>query len=162
MVDWQRGGPKIPSAQLLQAGILTDGNPAESEFSTKNPLQIYLTFQITTEAKIGTAILVHNQDGQLLFYSLSNQDANLHMKTFSVGTHRNICTIPANLFSPGKYSIAVGLWEGLYESGVVEHDILHIIAKSDGLIKGGDIGIPDYGLISPTLTWSSEPENKSA
>jgi len=160
MVDWQNTGPTIPSAQLLKTGVLSDGKIIESEFPTEKPLQIYITFRVTTSAKIGTTVLVHNQEDQLLFISLSCHDPNLQMKNFSEGVHRNICTIPANLLSPGKYSISVGLWEGLYESGIIERDVLHIIARSDGFIRGNGVAdIADYGLIAPLLSWSSDPDN---
>lgn len=160
-VDWQTNGPSIPSAQLFKTGVLIDGKPAGPEFSTNNPLQIYITFRVKVAAKIGTTILMHNQEGQLLFVSLSNHGSNLYMKTFPEGVHRNVCTIPANLLSPGKYSISVGLWEGLYESGIMERDVLHIIARSDGLIRGDVANASDYGLIAPLLSWSSSPDNNN-
>jgi lipopolysaccharide transport system ATP-binding protein len=161
-VDWQNTGPAISSAQLLKAGIWSDGKPTGPEFSTEKSLQIYITFKVNVPAKIGTTILMHNQEGQLLFVSLSSHDPNLYKRDFSKGMHQNVCTIPANLLSPGRYSISVGLWEGLYESGIIERDVLHIIARSDGLIRvGNTVDADDYGLIAPLLSWSSDPDNSN-
>jgi len=162
-VDWKDSGPAISSAQLVKTGALNNGKPIGTEFPTEQLLEIYISFNVKTPAKIGTTILVHNQEGQLLFYSLSNHDPNMQTKTLSEGIHRNVCTIPANLLSPGKYSISVGLWEGLYEPGIIERDVLHIVGRSDGLIKGRSIdGHDDNGLIAPLLSWSSHLDNNSS
>ncbi|MBU1092774.1 ATP-binding cassette domain-containing protein [Patescibacteria group bacterium] len=163
VVDWQNTGPTILAAQLIKTGILSDGKPIGTEFATEKPLQIYITFKTKAEAQIGTTVLIHNQEDQLLFVSLSNHEPNLYKKTFPIGTHSNICTIPSNLLSPGRYSISIGLWGDPYERGIMERDILHVIARSDGLTRGGNAtNTTDYGLIAPLLSWSSRPDDNNS
>lgn len=43
-----------------------------------------------------------------------------------------------------------------------QRDVLHIIARSDGLIRvGNTVDADDYGLIAPLLSWSSDPDNSN-
>lgn len=161
VMDWGNAGQTTPSAQLIKASVISNNKPiAGSEFSTESTLQVNITFKVKTVNKMGTTVLIYNQEGQLLFFSLSSHNPDLRTKIFPEGMHQNTCTIPANLLSPGKYSISIGLWEGLYESGIIERDVLHIVTKSDGLIAGsGAADTNDYGLIAPLLSWSSSSEN---
>lgn len=159
MMDWNTSGPETPSAQLVKVGVISDGKQASPEVPTEKPLQIYITFRVKQAAKVSTTVLLHNQEGQMVFCSLSNHEPNWHMKIRPIGTYRNVCTIPANLLSPGKYSISIALWEGFYESGITERDVLHITIRADGLVKGDLPYALEYGLITPLLQWSSNLED---
>ncbi len=156
VMDWGDKGPTTASAQLIKAGILSDGKPSGPEFSIGKPLQIYITFKAKIAAKIGATIRVYNQEDQLLFSSSSNLRPDTHAHMAEAGFHTNTCTIPANLFSPGKYSVSIGLWEELNKVGIMERDVLHIVARADRMIQDTISPAFDYGLICPALTWSSE------
>jgi lipopolysaccharide transport system ATP-binding protein len=154
-MDWKSDGPGIPGARLTKAGVLNDGKSVGPNISTEKPIQIYIDFQVERETKVGTSILLHNQEGQLLFFSDSNHEPCWHMKTRPVGIYRSVCEIPANLLTPGRYSVTIGIWEGSYEAETIERDILHFVAYDDGFIRGELPYIANYGVIAPLLKWSS-------
>lgn len=162
VIEWKTKRPSTKSIQLTKAGVLINGRPMGSEFSVDKSLQIYISFKADTECKLTTAVLIHNQAGQLLFCSLSSNAKNLLGKTFTKGIHTNTCTIPPHLLSPGRYSISIGLSENIYEPSIIERDILHIIGQTNDTFNNNLPDTPNYGLISPNLDWSSSPDNKTA
>ncbi len=148
--------PKIKSARMLEVGILNDGRQVGTELSSELPIQIYIIFKVEDKAKVGTSILLNNSEGQLVFVSMSNHEPNWHMKERPVGTYKSVCEIPANLLAEGDYSISIPFWEGFYESGIVEKEVLKFSVHEKGFVRGDYPHIQKGHLIQPLLKWQSE------
>jgi len=159
-VNWGENKPTLSHTNLVEAGILSDGQQVISEAPMEKPIQVYISFMVNQPVKVGTTILLHNREGQLMFFSLSNHESEWHMKDRPPGRYRSTCEIPANLLSPGHYSISIGLWEGFYDTGLMERDILHFVVTEGGWLRGDVPYASEHGLISPLLKWSSGPERE--
>jgi lipopolysaccharide transport system ATP-binding protein len=149
-------GPSTKSAQIRKIEIGDASNEEKTEFSTEKPLEIKITFLVEKEnAKIGTTVFLNNSDGEMLFASLSNHEEKWHGKNRPIGTYINTCEIPPNLLSDGDYSISVGLWEGFYEQGFIENNVINFSVHEEGFIRGDVPYDSRSGLIKPLLKWQS-------
>jgi len=155
--------PRIGSASLAEVGVLNDGKQVGPDLSTEMPIQIYIKFIVREEARIGTTVNLYNSEGSLIFSSLSNHEPNWHGKVRPRGLYKSTCEIPANFLAEGAYSIAIAFWEGAYESGIVENDLLRIVARAKGLVRG-DLPYEIRRVLTlPLFKWysSSEGERES-
>lgn len=154
--------PTLPNSQLIEVGLLSDGANIGSDVSTEKPIQVYIRFRIRNEgAKVGASVLVFNSENQLLVTSVSNHEPDWHMKSRPAGIYRSVCEIPPNLLADGSYSIGIVLWEGFYDSYVVEKDVLLFNAHEEGLVRGDLLHGKINGVIRPLFKWSSAPESES-
>jgi len=159
-VTWSpETAPYIPSARLLEVGILSDGKPVGNHVSTELPMQIYMRFEVLKAAQVGTTVILHNSEGQLIFASISNHEPNWHGKIRPKGVYRSFCEIPQNFLSAGHYSVSIPFWEGHYETGLVERDVIQFVANEDGFVRG-DLPYESQGLVRPLLKWWSEYEKE--
>lgn len=159
VVKWPREeAPALPSAFLMEVGILGDGITAGGNLSTERPIRISVRFCVVMETEIGTSVLLYNADGVMLFSSLSNHEPNWHGKRRPVGVYRSVCEIPANFLADGEYSVSIGFWEGHYRTGIVEKEVLRFTANEKGFVRG-DLPYEIKGVATlPLLPWSSERE----
>ena len=51
------------------------------------------------------------------------------------GIYKSTCEIPANLLADGKYLLAIPLFEGFYEFGIVEKDVIRFTRMSRVLFE---------------------------
>jgi hypothetical protein len=55
----------------------------------------------------------------------------------------------------GRYHISIPLWEGHYEEGIVEKDVISFFAVENGLVRG-DLPYESKGIVRPYFQWTSE------
>jgi len=150
--------PSTSSARLIEVSIKNMGKLPSIDLFTEKPIQIDIRFEVMKTSKIGTSVQIFNSEGSLIFSSMSNHEPDWHMKTRPPGVYKNTCEIPANLLADGRYSISIPLWEGFYESGIIEKDVIQFNAHEEGLVRG-DYPRPQTGhLIQPLLNWKSIKE----
>ncbi|MBE0602882.1 MAG: ATP-binding cassette domain-containing protein [Deltaproteobacteria bacterium] len=148
--------PSLPSAVLIEAGLLNDGKPAGTDISTELPIQVQVTFRVLKEARIGTTVLLYNSDGALVLASISNHEPVWHGKVRRKGVYRSVCEIPPNFLAEGRYTISIPFWEGFYETGIVERDVLRFTAHEKGLVRGDLPYEMKDSAIRPLLSWKSD------
>ena len=153
--------PASRCARLLEVNILNDGKLVGSQVLTELPIQIAIRFQvIEDQAKVGTSIRLFTTDGTLTFVSISNHEPEWHMRERPRGIYRSICEIPANFLADGSYSLSVVLWDGNYQDGITENDVLVFRAHEKGYIRG-DYPSQIKGSIYPLLKWTSRLEREA-
>jgi len=160
LVRWDpAGAPSTPSAYMIEAGLLSDSKPIGSEVPTEFPIQIYIKFMVKKESKIGTSLILKNSEGQMIFVSISNHEPNWHGKVRPKGIYLSTCEIPSNFLASGRYSVSIPFWEGHYESGIVEKDILQFTAYENGLVRGDlPYEFNKNVMAMPLLQWISKRE----
>lgn len=105
-----------------------------------------------SDAKLSTTLVVYNQEGSIVFSSISNHEANWHGKPRPRGLYRSVCQIPANLLSPGTYEITVIICASNYRDCFQEDKIVRFNIVDSGNVRGDYFG--GYsGLVRPLLTW---------
>jgi lipopolysaccharide transport system ATP-binding protein len=162
VVRWNEGDPPaLPSAHLLEAGILSAGQQVGTDISTEAPMQIYIKFKVTKEERIGTTIILNNSDGAKVFVSLSNQEPNWHKKIRPLGIYESVCEIPPNFLADGNYSVSIVFWEGFYKAAITESDVLQFSAHEKGYIRGDLPYELKAGVVRPLLKWTSNFINSS-
>lgn len=157
VVRWDvADAPSIPSGFLVEVGILNDGRNTGTDLSTEQTIQIYVVFQVTRESRVGTSVLLKNEEGMLVLVSISNHEPLWHGKVRPKGLYRSICEIPANFLADGRYNVSVPFWEGHYTAGIVEEDVLSFYAHERGLVRGDLPYEMRGGVVRPLLNWTSE------
>ncbi|HEX9190832.1 MAG TPA: ABC transporter ATP-binding protein [Candidatus Deferrimicrobiaceae bacterium] len=149
-------GPSLPSAVLMEVGLLNGGKPAGTDISTELPIQVYVTFRVLKEARIGTTVLLHNSDGAMVLISISNHEPNWHGKIRPKGVYRSVCEIPPNFLSEGRYTVSIPFWEGFYETGIVEREVLRFAAHEKGYVRGDLPYEMKDSVTRPLLAWRSD------
>ncbi len=159
-VRWSPGEePALPSARLLEVGLLGDGKEAGTELSTERPIEVYVRFRVHRSAPVGTTVIVYNADGAQLFTSVSNHEPEWHGKERPPGIYRSVCTIPPNFLADGVYSVSIGFWEDRYRAGFVEKELLRFTAHEKGLVRG-DLPYEIRNVLTlPLFPWRSERES---
>ena len=156
VVRWENEiAPKTTSAKLIEVGIMSNYSMVGTELNTELPIQIYIIFEVFKENKVGTTVVLHDEEGNIVFASISNNENKWHGKVRRLGVYKSTCEIPPNLLSEGKYYISIPLWEGHYQDGIVEKDVISFNAVEHGLVRG-DLPYESQGIIRPYLKWTSE------
>jgi lipopolysaccharide transport system ATP-binding protein len=155
--SWEpQNAPDSKSARLLEVELLSDGEiSSNGDVSSEKAMRFAITYEVTQEARIGTSALLYNSDNTLIFASLSNHEPTWHLKSRPKGLYQSICEVPPNLLNDGFYSLTVILWEGFYESGITESDVLQFYVHEQGFVRG-DYPSKIKGLILPKLEWVSK------
>jgi len=161
LVKWDsNNSPRIPAARILEVGILNDHKQVGSDVISELPIQVYIKFFVEkNSAKVGTSVLLYNQDNVLIFASMSNHEKNWHMKERPEGNYKSICEIPPNLLADGDYSLSIVLWGGFYENGITEENILRFAVHERGYVRGDYPNIQRGHIIQPLLNWISIQED---
>ncbi len=157
-VVWKKSQAQLPSAELIEAGVLNNNRPVGAELLSEEPIEIYIRFKVKKEAKIGTTVVLKNQEGETIFTSLSNHELNWHLKTRHKGIYCSTCHIPANFLADGGYLITIGFWEGFYKTGIMEQDVININVHEKGLVRGDLPYEVKDGIVRPLLEWTSNHE----
>lgn len=156
-VRWEEAdAPSLPSARLMEVDILSDGMPAGTDLSTESPIQVSITFRVIREAMIGTTVLLYNADGVLVVISMSNHEPSWHGKLRPPGLYRSVCEIPPNFLCEGRYTISIPFWEGFYETGIIERDVLRFTAHEKGFVRGDLPYEMKESAVRPLLRWRSD------
>ncbi len=161
LVQWTPPrAPSTPCAHMIEAGLLSDGRQIGTEVPTELPIQIYIRFVVVKESRIGMTVILHNSEGQPVFVSISNHEPAWHGKMRPRGTYLSTCEIPANFLASGRYSISIPFWEGHYESGTVEKDVIQFSAYDKGFVRGDlPYEFNKNVLTMPLLPWKSVRES---
>jgi lipopolysaccharide transport system ATP-binding protein len=155
--SWNSGqAPCLSSSKLLEVGLLNASVESNSYLPTEESIQIYIIFEVAKEAKLGTTVILNNNEGQMVFTSISNHEKHWHGKTRPTGFYRSICKIPPNFLAVGKYTVSIGFWEGNYDEGFVERDVLEFTVYEEGYVKGDLPYNIKNVLVMPILDWFSE------
>jgi lipopolysaccharide transport system ATP-binding protein len=106
------------------------------------------------DIKLTATLVIYNQEGSIVFSSISNHDPNWHDKPRPKSLYRSICQIPANLLSPGIYEITLIICANNYKDCFQEDKIIRFNVVDSGEVRGDYFG--GYsGAIRPLLAWTT-------
>lgn len=146
--------PSSSSSRLQGVKVSTLASGPTSEIRDDVELNLEIDFVVLKpNAKLGTTVVLYNQEGTCIFSSINNRDG--WSKTpLAPGLYRSTCRIPGHFLAEGRYSVTIIIWEDRYlnsyqASSVVEFDI-----HDTGAARGDFTGRME-GVVSPLLDWSS-------
>jgi lipopolysaccharide transport system ATP-binding protein len=127
------------------------------EIFSHEPFDIEIEYWNLVEGlKIGTTVVIYNNEGICILGSMSNHDIEWHGKPRNSGLYRSICHVPANFFPECEITISVLIWGENYTWSYRENDILHASIYENKLsVRGDYVGGMD-GLVRPLFNWRTE------
>ena len=114
------------------------------------PIEIKLSMEMYADNPDAYNISYHlfNEVGEALF-SFYNEDAK-----WTRGENQLLCTIPANFFQSGNYSLSVFIVENKRRVLYKEHNIVSFTVIDGGRELGVYMG-REPGYIRPVFTWTN-------
>jgi len=138
--------------------------PSTKLFSGENISVEIDTWNQIDSAKLSNTIVLYNEDGEIVFSTISNHDKKWHGQQRKIGLYRSICQIPANFLSPGLYGITVIICTNGYSDFFQADNVIRFEVTDSGDVRGDFIG--GYsGIVRPLLEWKTflvEPEKLTA
>ena len=161
---WRReNAPGNKIARLLAVRVRDGAGNVDSDIDSQHPFSIEIDIEnLTDRALLGTSIMIHNEDGECVLSSISNNDPVWHGKMRPRGVYRSRCQLPANLFPDGSLLISVLVWGDNYKWGFQENEVVVVQIHETAGSARGDFLKRMAGVVRPALPWSSEPVGQPA
>lgn len=136
---------------------LRDGQGAiSSELKTHEPFSVEIEFlNLVPGFSLGATVLLFNNDGTLVFSSISNCEPNWHGKQFPAGLFRSVCEVPANFLPPGHFTVSVIIWGDNYTVGYREDATVEFDLEEGGCMRHDYAG-DWFGVVRPLLKWTTQ------
>jgi lipopolysaccharide transport system ATP-binding protein len=112
-------------------------------------------WNLVSGSRLGTTVIVHNDEGVCVFSSLSNRERSWHGMPRPDGLFRSTCRVPANLLVEGNYFVSVLVWGDNYKFAHREDSAVQFEIHEDGESRGDYFG-GWSGVINPALEWTAE------
>jgi lipopolysaccharide transport system ATP-binding protein len=156
---WQReNAPGNKTARLLGVRIRDAVGEIRSDIDSQQAFSIEIDFEnLTDSALLGTTVMIHNEEGECVLSSLSNNDPVWHGKMRPRGIYRSRCEMPANLFPDGLLFVSVWIWGDNYKWGFQESEVVVVQIHETAGSARGDFLKRMAGVVRPVLPWSSQP-----
>jgi lipopolysaccharide transport system ATP-binding protein len=109
---------------------------------------------IKENAFVGFSIVFSDTDGNCLFGSLNNRDANFYSKKLPTGNYKTTIEVPENLFNNIDISVNLICFSAQWTSSFVIENVLKFNMFDDGILKAdyyGNFG----GFFRPKLEWNT-------
>ncbi len=148
--------PGNDEVRIKSARVLAPGGVTEGRLNIRTPLQFEIEFW---NLKPGSALAVvfHlcNEQGTIVFRTVSIRDPNWHGKAFPRGLFRSVCEVPGDLLNDGTHFLEVLFRqnEGLI---VYQNDQLLTIDIEDDAERRGSCHGDWPGAVRPDLAWRTE------
>ncbi len=161
---WKReNAPGNSVARLLAVRIRNAAGDVCADIDSQQPFSIEIDFEnLDDSALLGTTVILHNEEGECVLSTLSNNDPVWHGKMRPRGLFRSRCEMPANLFPDGRLHVSAGIWGDNYKWGFQESEVVTVqIHETAGSVRG-DFLKRMAGVVRPALPWSSGPIGRPA
>jgi lipopolysaccharide transport system ATP-binding protein len=154
---WQKdsSSPKNEFIKFHRVAVTNIVGEVTQDFLSNQDLNILVDYwNIRSETKLTTTLVLYNQDGQIVFSSISNHERNWHGISRPAGLFRSICKIPSDMLSPGNYEATVLICTEGYQECLREDKLVQFTIHDAGNVRGDYFG--GYsGIIRPLLEWNT-------
>jgi lipopolysaccharide transport system ATP-binding protein len=159
--SWPReAAPGNEVARLHSVSIKNSAGTLLSSILTRESFNIeFYYWNIESETKLTTTIVITNQEGIIVFSSISNHEQNWHDRPRPKGLYRSVCSVPGNLLSPGSYDVTILICADHYSRCFREDNVAQFTLVDSGEVRGDYFG--GYsGTIRPMLEWKTDKLNE--
>jgi lipopolysaccharide transport system ATP-binding protein len=162
--SWRReNAPGNEIARLLAVRVRDAAGNVGSDIDSQHPFSIEIDIEsLADRALLGTSIMIHNEEGECVLSSISNNDPVWHGKMRPKGVYRSRCELPANLFPDGPLLISAVVWGDHYKWGFQENEVVVVQVHETAGSARGDFLKRMAGVVRPALPWSSAPLGRPA
>jgi lipopolysaccharide transport system ATP-binding protein len=105
--------------------------------------------------KLSVTIVLINEEGHIVFSSISNHEQKWHGQSRPIGLYKSVCTVPSNLLAPGSYDITVLICADHYSRCFREDNVAQFSIVDSGEVRGDYFG-GFSGVVRPMLNWKTE------
>jgi lipopolysaccharide transport system ATP-binding protein len=163
-VDYTKGvrSPGNEMARLLQGWVENRDQHQTSEVAIQDPFSIHMIYEVLkqTPGEPYPNIHVFDSSGNCAFASAARVNPS---QTINSGIYHAVCTIPANLFNDGLYSVGLALTfthsgiQGCFDD---QHALNFSVVDSMTNVPTRALGYsgPIPGVLRPALNWMITPE----
>ena len=104
---------------------------------------------------MGFTVIFYDNEGNCIFSSISNHEANWYGKAMPAGRYKSVCKIPANFFNNGWFNLSLNLFGKNFSDARMVHEVLKIEILDGSTVRGDYYG--GYsGVVRPALEWYTE------
>ena len=105
-------------------------------------------------ARVGFSLVLFDSEGNCIFGSLSNKEAQYYGKPLKRGTYVSRCRLYGNLLNSGRFSVSIIGFSANWSDGFRADNVVSFEAIDDGVLRG------DYfqsygGALRPRLQWET-------
>ncbi|MCE5230822.1 hypothetical protein LLG95_14690, partial [bacterium] len=148
--------PGCRSMRLHKVAVYDKDGEPNANIGIEDPFTIGVEYWVTRPwIRCGATAMVWNDDGQLVFMTFSNTDAEWHTKMRPEGLYRSVVHIPANFLNSGRHSVSVQLWKENYDPSTREDEVVHFHVNDTGGVRGDFMG-KILGAVRPEFQWETE------
>lgn len=142
--------------RLRGVRVRRDDGEVTSTINRQQSFQVEIDYvSLVAGSRLGTTVVVYNDDGICIFSSISNREPKWHGISRPRGLFRSICRIPSNLLVEGKYFISTLVWGDNYNFASRQDSVVQFEIHEDGESRGDYFG-GWSGVIHPALEWSAD------
>lgn len=148
--------PGDNDVKLFSVRVMNESQQTVNNTTTGEDFFIEMQYMVLKEnTKMGTTIVITNQDGVCVLSSPSNHETNWYGKSRPKGKYKSVCKIPRYLLPEGQYSITCIIWKDYYSMVLKEDNILSLSILDSAEVRGDYLGYWS-GVIRPYLNWETE------
>jgi lipopolysaccharide transport system ATP-binding protein len=141
---------------LRSIRIVSNAPDREAPLKVSTPFSIETEYwNLSADAKLNLSLVIHNENGVVVFNTTSVNERNWHGKAFPIGAFRSTCQVPGNLLNDGQYRIDLYVVQDATRSLHKEPDILSFDIEDDTIDRDGWYGTW-VGAVRPALEWKTE------
>ncbi|MBA4386266.1 MAG: ABC transporter ATP-binding protein, partial [Anaerolinea sp.] len=148
--------PHNEYARLVRVAVVNSKGLVMSDVSSNQSFEIQVDYwNLQENTKLTTTLILFDDQGNIVFSSISNHEASWHNKPRPQGLFRSICQIPGNLLAPGIYDASIIICANNYKDCFRENNIVRFNVVDSAEVRGDYFG--GYsGVVMPMLTWKTD------
>lgn len=144
-------------ARLRGVRALNAENQVAHEFKVTESFRVETEFWVLApDYRLDVSLYFYSESGTLVFVAGDFQSNTWRNSARSIGVHRSICHVPANLLNEGMISILVGVSTPPYTLHAIERDAISLWIVDDlepGGARGHYTRAWPGGVVRPLLQW---------
>lgn len=141
--------------RLQSVSIKNQDKQLVNNILTRESFKIEFQYwNLETDAKLSVTVVIINQEGTIVFSSISNHETKWHGRPRPKGLYHSTCSVPSVLLSPGSYDVTVLICADHYSHCFQEDNVMQFNIVDSGEVRGDYFG--GYsGVIHPMLEWET-------
>lgn len=151
---WEDGkGPSNGSFRFLSVCLKNGEGSLLHSVPISQDTVIEIEYEVEKKgSQVGFSCMLFDMEGQCIFSSLNNLEAEYYGNQLSLGIYRTTCHLPGHLLNEGRFYISLVGFSAARSDPVVLDRILSFDAIDDGVLRG-DFHGNFSGVIRPKLDW---------
>ena len=155
---WEQPVIKKEGFELLEIGVRKKDSAFNDIIRVDNDIELYVRYRLTKPYKqLHLTFHVKNEQGQKMFSTSGG--IRCYDLNHDIGTYKQVCSIPANFFNWGNYSIDLYVVKDRSRPFIIDDDIISFTLVNKESALGSWMG-KEPGDITPKFDYIEKRENE--